>query len=254
MTNFGNTFVPGGGGALTGSADGWLAVDSVWSYSSADSPTFVISANKDLTKIISVGQRIKLTQTTTKYFIVTAVGVYSGGATLITVYGGTDYNLANAAITDPCYSREKAPFGFPTSPAKWTVTLTDTTFRGKVNPVQNTVYYADLGSMNLSMPIGAWRAKFTAAVWAYNATSGSTGIIASLSTSTSAVDPNMQFGALLNVATGTGFWGGSVEKLITVTSKTTRYVVAYTPYANLSSIYLYNDILTLTVTFECAYL
>ena len=38
----------------------------------------------------------------------------AGGATLITVYGGTDYTLADEAITSPYYSYASNPQGFPT--------------------------------------------------------------------------------------------------------------------------------------------
>lgn len=94
---------------------GWIGDPNTWTYSSADAPTFVASVNADVTGILSEGMRIKLTQTTAKYFIVTAVAAFSGGATLITLYGGTDYVLANAAITAPAYSSAYAPLGFPRS-------------------------------------------------------------------------------------------------------------------------------------------
>ncbi len=102
-----------GGGATT---DGWSPdITNTWSYSSADAPTFVISINADMTAVLSIGMRLRLTQTTVKYFIVTAVGAYSGGNTLVSVYGGVDYTLANAAISTPYYSTAKAPIGFPMS-------------------------------------------------------------------------------------------------------------------------------------------
>jgi hypothetical protein len=67
----------------------WIADENTWTYSSADDPTFVISVDADMTGLIGVGNRIELVQSgSTKYFIVTAVGTYSGGATLITVRPG----------------------------------------------------------------------------------------------------------------------------------------------------------------------
>ena len=124
LTASGSTWTsatPTGGGG--GGGGNWTSDSNTWTFSSADSPTFVISVNADMTALITAGTQIQLTQSATvKYFIVTAVGAYSGGATLITVYGGTDYTLANSAITSPNYSYAKAPTGFPLSPAKWTVT------------------------------------------------------------------------------------------------------------------------------------
>lgn len=138
----------------SGGTDGWITGTGTWSYSSADSPTFVISINADVTALMGVGDRIKLTQTTAKYFIVTAVGAFSAGATLVTVYGGTDYTLANASITSPYYSHQKVPFGFPASREKWTVTLTVTSNQTQTNPTQGTYY--NLGSQSIVMPIGSW--------------------------------------------------------------------------------------------------
>lgn len=146
--------------AYLGIKDGWIPDTNTWSYSSADSPTFVISVNADMTGLIGVGNRIKLTQTSAKYFIVTAVGTFSAGATLITVYGGTDYTLANAAITSPYFSKYRFPQGFPTDPDKWIVSLSDTSNRSQASPVANTWY--NPGSLSISIPIGSWRVKYEA--------------------------------------------------------------------------------------------
>jgi hypothetical protein len=54
----------------------------------------------------------KLTQTTVKYFYVTARS-YSSPNTTVTINGGSDYSLANAAITSPHYSYAQSPLGFP---------------------------------------------------------------------------------------------------------------------------------------------
>jgi hypothetical protein len=135
-------------------SDGWVSDANTWSYSSVDAPTGIISINADMTALIGVGDRIKITQTTAKYFIVTVVGAFAAGATLITVYGGTDYTLANAAITSPYYSHVHHPFGFPLDPAKWTQSASNTS-QQQMNgnsPAANTWY----NSISLSIPIGLW--------------------------------------------------------------------------------------------------
>lgn len=129
---------------------GWNPADESWAYASADAPTYVITVPSDATTKYSPGMRIQLTQPTdgVKYFIVTAVS-----ATTLTVYGGTDYDLDNEAITLPNYSIQKGPFGFPLDPDKWTEELTNS---GDV--VQGTaagVWY-NLGSLSLDIPIGVW--------------------------------------------------------------------------------------------------
>ncbi len=134
--------------------DGWVAVGQTLAYGSADAPTFTATcAGVDLTGVIGVGMRIKLTQTTAKYFIVTAIAFSTN--TTITLYGGTDYTLANAAITSPSYSPVKAPLGFPTNPAKWTVSVAvavDTL--DIINTVTN--WLSSAVAVTIVIPIGAW--------------------------------------------------------------------------------------------------
>lgn len=238
-------------------SDGWTAGTGTWSYSSADSPSFVISINADVTALIGVGQRIKLTQTTVKYFIVTAVGAYGGGATLVTVYGGTDYTLANAAITSPYYSNIKAPFGFPMTPAKWTVTLTDSSDRTQATPTANTWY--NVGSLSLAMPIGVWKLRYQALA-SCTSTAAQTGsnCFVTLSTANntqSDSDLTAIVGAVGASATWNNFVSAIKEKLMTLTSKTTYYVNIKTSNANMASITLYNSTFyPLRVELECAYL
>ena len=92
------------GGLITG----WVSAGETWTYASAT--TFTISGDK--TDKHQKGDKIKLTQTTAKYFYIIGVSE-SGGTTTITITGGSDYTLANAAITSPYYSKIENPQGFP---------------------------------------------------------------------------------------------------------------------------------------------
>lgn len=83
---------------------GWYGGYGTWSYASATTITVPSGA----TSLYQVGDKIKLTQTTVKYFYITAVA-----NTLLTVTGGSDYTVANAAITLPFYSHSSSPLGFP---------------------------------------------------------------------------------------------------------------------------------------------
>jgi len=85
--------------------DGWQLANETWTYASATTITVPAGATSKYVK----GDKIKLTQTTVKYFSV--VGVAS---TVLTVTGGTDYTVANAAITSNYYSHAESPIGFPT--------------------------------------------------------------------------------------------------------------------------------------------
>ena len=141
----------GAGGGI--GTDGWVSAGETWTYASADDPTFTFTvAGIDLTGKYSPGMRVKLTQTSVKYFIITKVAFSTD--TTITIYGGTDYDLANASISSPYYSPVKAPFGFPLDPLKWTVSLTDTSNRSQASATQGTWY--NLGSLSLDIPIGVW--------------------------------------------------------------------------------------------------
>ena len=130
-------------------ANGWFTAIGSWTYASADNPTGVITVPSGAASYYGVGDRIKITQTTVKYFIVTAVT-----DTTLTVYGGTDFTLADAAISAMYYSHVKSPLGFPTNPAKWSITTTDTNLQSQATPTQNTVY--NLGSISITIPIGVW--------------------------------------------------------------------------------------------------
>lgn len=141
------------GSGSSGAAVGWSDIPGTLAYSSADGPTGVVTTSTDLTGTISVGARVRLTQTTAKYFIVTAIS-----ASTMTLYGGTDYTLANAAITVPSYSLAKAPVGFLVDPLKWTEQFKDTGARSQAAAAAGTWY--NIGSSLLSVPIGAWSVEY----------------------------------------------------------------------------------------------
>jgi len=88
--------------------DGWIADADTYVYVSATS--FKI-AGKDVTARFPVGCKLKLTQTTAKYFYV--VSAAFSNDTTVTITGGSDYSLANAAIGSPYYSYQSSPQGFP---------------------------------------------------------------------------------------------------------------------------------------------
>lgn len=89
-------------------SDGWLSSNATWSYVSASSLTI----SGDVTSFIKKGTKLKLTQTTVKYFTV-LTSVYSAPNTTITVAVNIDYTIANAAITARYSSNFDAPAGFP---------------------------------------------------------------------------------------------------------------------------------------------
>ena len=203
--------------------DGWAAGTGTWSYSSADDPTFVMSMPDADAEKMNIGDRIKLTQTSAKYFIVTAKGTPSGGSTPVTIYGGTDYDLANATITSPYYSHVKNPLGFPASPAKWTVEYRSTTNGSQASPVANTWYNA--GSHSISIPIGAWRVYYQNAVFVTNgATPAAVNVYCTLSTANNS-ESDIDFSVSVSGSDVKYIYGPIMrEKLLGITSKTTYYL------------------------------
>lgn len=239
--------------AAAGGGGDWTDATGTWSYSSADAPTFVASVNNDQTAIIYPGQRLSLTQTTEKFFIVTAVGSYSGGNTLITMYGGTDYTLAAEAITTPKWSNVKVPSRFPMSAAKWAVTLTDTTQRSQNSPTAGTYY--NLGSLYIDAPIGVWNV-FYKCYGQTNRSSGDCDILTTLSIANNTIGadnltfymlstPGVSFQTYINIVALNG---------IIATSKTRYYLNLATLSTGITTLLSRNDYKTMNIVLTSAYL
>lgn len=94
--------------APSGLFDGWVTDGALWTYASAT--TFTVSG--DQTMMFSKGTRVKLTQTTVKFFVVVGSS-YAAETTTVTITGGSDYTLANAAISGNYYSYAANPQGYP---------------------------------------------------------------------------------------------------------------------------------------------
>jgi hypothetical protein len=207
-------------------ADGWIndTLLATLTYSSADGHTFVATTSMDLTATIPVGARIKLTQTTDKFFIVTAID-----ATTITLYGGTDYTLANAAISAIYHSLVKTPVGFPIRPDKWTEKLSDASAPSNATATLGTTY--NLGSLSLAIPIGAWNVDFQATLQsAANTPSTYVVGVCSLSTANNSVsDPELSANGFYFDGAGTTdrrlYCTAFRSKQLVLTSKTTYYLV-----------------------------
>lgn len=212
--------------------NGWIPAGETWTYASADDPTYTFTISGDKTSKYSAGMKIKLTQTTVKYFIITKVA-YSSPNTTITVYGGTDYDLTSGAITNPYYSMVKAPLGFPMSPVKWTVTIDPYTgISSQSNPVKNTVY--NLGG-SLSVPIGCWVLRYDINAYVEAASSAFIGGYVGWSTTTNSFteDESKTF-FFTNNTIGIDQMEGQV--VVNLTSKTTYYVNMQAAYDNMTMI------------------
>jgi len=208
--------------------NGWEDANETWTYASADSPTFTFTVTGDLTSKYSVGMRIRLTQTTAKYFIITAIS-YSSPDTTVTVYGGTDYTLTSATITNNYYSNVKAPYGFPLDPVRWTNITKITSDISQVPPTQNTWY--NIGTVTHTVPIGAWELGFECLCNPYDVGGSFVEQEIALSTSNNSVSDD-------EFKCRSQFPGASADfmfkklKTVTITSTTDYYLIDRTTVAN----------------------
>lgn len=92
--------VPDGGG--------WVLDQNTWTYTGLKTMT----APGDVSSLFRAGMPIKLMNVTQKYFYVEST-VYAAGVTTLTLMAGSDYTLANAAISGVYYSRFPNPQLFP---------------------------------------------------------------------------------------------------------------------------------------------
>jgi hypothetical protein len=229
---------------------GWIGDSNTWTYSSADSPSFVASVNADVTGYIGVGMRIRLTQTSVKYFIVTAVGSYGGGATLVTLYGGTDYSLTNAACSLVAWASVKAPVGFPINPEKWTVETSFVTDVTQNTPTAGTWY----NITNISLPIGVWKVRFTTIIENSRATAEDVVIYVTLSTGNNSVS-DWGFTYYENIFAVTRLIKQCTkEKNITLAAKTVYYLNMATYEGGTAKIVSYSSFIPTTISAVCAYL
>lgn len=229
---------------------GWIGLGAC-TYEGADAPTYTISFASDMTSILGAGMRIKLTDSTVKYFIVTAVGAYSGGKTIITVYGGTDYTLSGGAITLPYFSYQKAPIGFPLSPLKWVIE-TKPSDKSTGSPTSGVW----INATNISIPIGVWRItmKFKPTN-SYRSSSGRIGTMVTLSTANNSASDN-DFTMNNNgsfAASSSEAWVEAtmfVEKTLALATKTTYYLNYAAAASGMASVGFTDGIIRL----NCAYL
>jgi hypothetical protein len=94
--------------------------------------------------------------TISKMAIITKVGSYSGGVTLVTAYFGLDYALTSGTITASYYSPYKTPSEFPVNPMKWTEYISLAINRTQTSPLADTWY----NFASLEIPIGVWYLEY----------------------------------------------------------------------------------------------
>jgi len=124
------------------------------SYSSA---TRITITDTTITALLRIGDKIKITQTTDKYFYIVNVN-----STSIDVFAGSDYSVANATITYFGFSRLASPSGHPIAfsythtgsdcfpDAGAGFTLSNISYVSKVYMIGKQVFVSAFASFNMS--------------------------------------------------------------------------------------------------------
>lgn len=220
--DFGDTTTP----YLVSDNGGWRKFSVTLTYASAT--TFTVPG--DYRQVLTKGTKIWLNQSGSKYFYVTGTS-FSGGLTTVTVNAGSDYSLANAAITSPYFSYMQTPVGFPqwfnfvpTGNVGWSV-FSVSNARFKMDGTMCTAWYANSGTSNstdarLGLPVtcaalgGAYNYEGTTGLLVNNGGVWGTPGRVYLDPGT---NPNLVF---IVPAAGTGAWTNSG-------TKSTRFTIVY---------------------------
>lgn len=214
---------------------GWILSSVALSFGSSDTAaggststngvsTYTATASGDWTSTFSVGMKFRMVNSTTKYFFLTKIS-YSGGTTTFTFFGGTDYALTNTTISNVYYSSQKAPYGFPLDPVKWTVETKNTSSLSQASPVTGTWY--NLSSLGLTVPIGSFVVEYNAPLNGSKASTTAYNVWSTLSTGASSEsDPDFSTIIVWNGASSTiGGYGVAIRsKPLSVASKTQYYL------------------------------
>jgi hypothetical protein len=235
---------------IPGIADisGWTPSLATFSYTSADTPTFVMASSIDVSANFYPSVKVNMTQDAViKYFIVTAVS-----GTAITLHGGTNYTLTSSPITNVSFSNAKSPFGFPLDKTKWWVISKIVTDLQQTSPVQYQWYSFAL----FVIPIGAWRVYHDSFMSPYRTANVDLRQRVTLSTANNS-ETDKDFSAVIQSDNVMNLQGSvHREKNLLLAAKTNYYLNSLTSTAGIGGIrMMHNTFGTETIICaECAYL
>ncbi len=141
---------------------GWVeeSEDNTWTYLSenADANAFIAEVNADVTEYIYPSIRVRLKQGAGYVYFIVHDSSYSAGVTSVTLFGGTDYDLADAEITDVAFSLQRFPLGFSPSSDVWSVEVEDSSTR--TSSTINVYVQVD-ASHQVTLCVGEWDISFS---------------------------------------------------------------------------------------------
>lgn len=199
-----------------------------------------------------------------KKSIITGVGAFSAGVTLVTMYEGTDQMMAAGTMQSPCYSNDESPFSFNRNPDKWSVTAMTINAPTKTSPTLQTFYGGSQltpAGPSVSVPIGAWLPQARASVRGVTAaTINAISLKATLSTANNS-ESNPEYTGWFQTVNPTaaawshGFQYALAGKLLLLSTKTTFFLnIGYWVTASSFSSILIESTTISYITFVCAYL
>jgi hypothetical protein len=158
---------------------------------------------------------------TTEMFIITAKPTYSVPNTTVTVFGGTDFGLPNATMSNFYYSMQRAPFGFPNARGKWMV---ESRYKTQTN-IAGVTAIAQYAGQQLAVPSGEWRLRTFFYMFNVSNASGHTASFG-LSTSTSSfTEDDMVCKNTTIVSSVASDANVALEKYITLLAMTNYYML-----------------------------
>ena len=163
----------------------------------------------------------------TKMFLLTGIS-YSNPNTTLTMYGGTDFTLTNSTISNPMFSLVEQPYGFNRNPDKWSVYVQSSASAYQLTPVNGTWY--NVGSINISIPVGSWELTGKLPVAAVNAATSNSqqSLAGALSTSSSSISDSelsSDYDFLLPILSLTVGVIISINKKICLSTRTVYYAI-----------------------------
>ena len=211
--------------------------------------------------------RIKMTNNSNViYGIITKMGTYGGdsaGYTYITFLHEIDpsdnlalHLMANSAITLNYYSTQKAPQGFPLSPNKWRIIITDTQQRFINNPTPNA--WTNISPLNIVFPIGVWNLSQHFVLYGDITSGTAVSCQCTLSTANNS-ESNKSYSIMVvaDGATGRVAIENSVANYnsnVSVATKTQMYTNIRTTNTGLLAIGVLGESITSRIELICAYL
>jgi len=154
----------------------------------------------------------------------------------LTLYGGTDFQLANSTISNVYYSKVKNPQGYNGNCDKWSLMSVYSSNVSQANPTGSTWY--NLSSALIPIHIGMWDTSYSVLIAATRATAAGCNCYTTLSTANNTEsDAEFTRGIDANPVVQIGYQSVYANKRIATNVKMNMYLNTRTTQAPITGIY-----------------